>query len=395
MLRTLVVPAVFIATAILTGCQAIQKNELPLKETTKQQTSQSESSEPTSESKIPLAPDAKPAEQPVAAPEPKNIITVKEEVIQIPAHMDGRLVLGLSETASLPNLELSIRAKLDTGAENTSADARNITLFERDRKKWVKFELARTSKGSIPLELPVKETIKIKRPGSPSVNRLVVSMTIAIGDITQPVDITLTDREQFEFPLLVGRNFMQDLAVIDVHQNDIADMKVIETRTRQIEAPLSSKPYTKRIRQRVSIEGLKVLGSLENMSIPGININLPARIDTGAKTSSLDARNLKIFTKEKKNWVRFEIPDTKGQLISIEKPVTRFISIKRHGLANERRPVVAINAQIGDLVRLTQFSLRSREGYKYPILVGVRFLENTAVVDVSQEFTTSIAQRDK
>ena len=109
---------------------------------------------------------------------------------------------------------------------------RNIELFERDRKKWVKFELHRTSKGVHPMELPVREIIRIRRPGSSAVERPVVGMTINIGEITLPVDVSLTDRENYSYPLLIGRNFMQDLAVIDVEKKDIADIKVIGNRSR-------------------------------------------------------------------------------------------------------------------------------------------------------------------
>ena len=392
MLRNLVVPAVFIATALLTGCQAFQNKEMPPK-TTEQKAPETEVSEPKPEPEEIKETDTKPVVKPEPPAPKKNIITIHEEILQTPAHIDGRQVLGLFERASLPDLELEMAAKMDTGAELSSVDARNIELFERDRKKWVRFELHRTSKGIHKMELPVKEIIRIRRPGSTAVERPVVSMTISIGEITQPVEVSLTNRKNYSYPLLIGRNFIQDLAVIDVEKSNIADIKVIGKRSRQIEARAGKQSFSRKVRRPVSVEGLKVIGALEKMTLPGSDLTLPARIDTGARTSSLDARDIEIFTRNKAKWARFKTPDAKGELITLEQPVTRFLRIKRHGLESERRPVVTMEASIGGIKRQTQFSLRSRENYDYPILVGVRFLESTAIVDVSREYVTQSPRR--
>ena len=386
MLRNLVVPAVFIATTLLAGCQAFQNREMPAKTTEQQIISETDVSESGPDSEEIQSKKDKSATKPETPPAPKNIIAVHEEILQTPAHIDGRQVLGLYEKATFPDLNLSIEAKLDTGADISSADARNIELFERDRKKWVKFELHRTSKGIRPMELPVKEIIKIRRPGSDAIERPVVSMTISIGELTQPVDVSLTDRDNFDFPLLIGRNFVQDLAVVDVEKEHIADVKVIGNRSRRIEAPQGKKSYTRKIRQPVSVEGLTVVGALEHVYLSGTDLRLGARIDTGADTSSIDARDIELFTRNQSRWVRFKIPDTKGELVTMEQPVTRFVRIKRHGLENDRRPVITMDARIGSIKRPTQFTLRSREDYEYPILVGARFLESKAIVDVSREF---------
>ena len=379
MLRNLVVPAAIIATALMTGCQSVQDNK----------------SHPgiQPEPKV-----ADPSVEPVSTPTPattkekqpgardqvgktscycvifqtENIITIREQIIQTPAHLEGRLVLGIQEEALLPDLNLQLTAKLDTGASSTSIDARNIQLFERDSKKWVKFEIFRTSNGAKPMELPVKDIIKIKRPGLKAIGRPVVSMTITIGDLTQQVLVTLTDRKKYKYPLLIGRDFIQDLAVVDVNQKNIAEKSLIGSRSLKITAPKGQSSFTKTISQPVSIKGLATLGAIESVTLPDSGITLKARIDTGAKTSSLDARALEVFQKNKKKWVRFKVP-YKGKMISMEHPVTRFHRIKRHDKESERRPVITINARIGNLVRPTQFSLRSREGYEYPVLIGERF----------------------
>ncbi len=386
MFRNLALPALFVLTMILTGCQTAFYKERPARDDSR--TTQPVPVPETSEH--PMVP-AKPEAQ-TKPPADTHTITIREQTIQTPAHQDGLLVLGINETATLPNLNLKMEAKLDTGAENSSVDAREIQFFERDSKKWVRFELHRTSKGTELMELPLKSVTRIKRPGLPSVERPIVMMTITIGDITQSVPVSLTDRSNYESPLLIGRSFMQDLAVIDVNQKHIATKTVISSNNRKALVPVTQKSYTRAIIKPVSIKGLVTVGAVEHMTLPDADTVLKARIDTGALTSSIDAREIEFFEKDGQDWVRFRLANSTGDLISMQEPVTRFVRIKRHGEEPERRPVITLNASIGDILVPTQFTLRSRENYEFPALIGARFLEKRALVDVSREYTADTKQ---
>ena len=392
MLRNLVVPAAILATALMTGCQTTQMQDNKPNTTPSVEQPSHSSEKPDSSSVVEVKKAPSQVEAP-SKPKAPHLITIKEQIVQVPAHLDGRLVLGLEEEATLPNQGVQMIAKLDTGAANTSIDARNIQRFERDGKKWVRFNLPRTSKGLLPIELPVQEIIRIKRPGLEAIERPVVLMTVTIGELTQQVNVSLTDREKYSYPLLVGRNFMKDLAVIDVNKKNVAEKSLLGSRSLQVSAPEGKKPYTRIVNKPVSIAGLTTLGAIETVTLPDAGISLPARIDTGARTSSLDARELELFQKKHKDWVRFKVPHKKG-MITVEEPVTRFVLIKRHGQESERRPVVTLKVQIGQLIQAAQFTLRSREGYDYPILIGERFLKQAAIVDVSRKNTSSAAQGD-
>ncbi|WP_020584329.1 ATP-dependent zinc protease family protein [Endozoicomonas elysicola] len=386
MSRNLALPALLFLIMILTGCQTVFYKERPRKD-------DSSIIQPVpvpEKSERPMVPSR--PEETTLPPAKTHAITIREQTIQTPAHLDGRLVLGINETASLPNLNLTMQAKLDTGAENSSVDARNIQFFERDGKKWVKFDLHRTSKGTIPLEQPVKGIIKIKRPGLTSIERPVIHLTVTIGEITQAIPVSLTDRSKYESPLLIGRSFMQDLAVIDVNQKFIATKSVISSNNRKAEVPITQKSYTRATIKPVSVKGMTTLGAVEHMALPDTGTVLKARIDTGALTSSIDARDIELFQKNDHDWVRFQLANSVGDLVTMEEPVTRFVRIKRHGEDSERRPVITLNAQIGSISRPTQFTLRSRENYEYPALIGARFLEKRALVDVSREYTSDTKQ---
>ena len=112
-------------------------------------------------------------------------------------------------------------------------------------------------------------------------------------------------------------------------------------------------------------------------------------------TSSLDARNIAIFQKGGKDWVRFDMPSEDHEPVQVEFPVSHFVLIKRHGLESERRPVIELKARIGNLVVPTEFTLRDRSAYDFPVLIGVRFLKKSAIVDVSREYIGDRVKRDK
>ena len=212
-----------------------------------------------------------------------------------------------------------------------------------------------------------------------------VAMTVRVGKITQQLDVSLNDRATYDYPLLIGRDFLQDFAIADVSKKNIAAKKTLNTVTRKV----TQKEFNAAepsIERPVDLQGLELLGALENVQLTGAQEPFKARVDTGAETSSLDARDLEIFDKDGTSWVRFKLASD-NESSTIELPVTRKVMIKRQGgLASEERPVVTLEVHIGMISKPTEFTLRDRSEYEFPVLIAERFLSETALVDVSQEY---------
>ncbi len=383
-----------VITALLAGCQSIP--EQTDKKTPDQSGAQAQLPvEQTPEESVRPAPPntvtVKPL--PVIKPKPEKL-TIERQIKQTPAHISDKLVLGIAEKGHLLDANLTLKAKIDTGADASSVDARNIQPFERDGKRWVRFDITRAEQGLKTLELPVERTIRIKRPGLESVERPVVLLTVRVGDITQKLEFNLTNREDFTHPLLVGRTFLKDLAVVDVSQEYIAEPKLLRKQKVAVEVmPGQARPKNPEIvSQPISTRHRPVLGSIEQAFLPEQNIRLDARIDTGAHTSSLDARNIEKFQRAGKPWVRFEIHIQMADkpVVKMELPVKRDVKIRRHGAEADERLVVEMNTRIGSITQMTEFTLRDRSEYDYPILIGYRFLKDKALVDVSQPYLTDI-----
>jgi len=148
-------------------------------------------------------------------------ITQKVCAAALPEHK--MIIIGQVEYVDILPTGLRQKARIDTGAETTSVDAREVTAFERDGKPWVQFTvLDRVTQVPAYFKLPVERTVLIKRHGAENIRRYVVSMRLAIGDLRDSIEVSLANREQFDYPVLIGRNFMQGRAIVDVSRKFIA-----------------------------------------------------------------------------------------------------------------------------------------------------------------------------
>ncbi|WP_162844249.1 ATP-dependent zinc protease family protein [Sinobacterium caligoides] len=127
-------------------------------------------------------------------------------------------MFGALEYVKLSPGDLVLEARIDTGAKSTSISAVNIQEFERDGKKWVKFNIPTGEDQSVELKRPLIRYTVIKRHGEESLRRPVVSLRLTIGKIEQRIEVNLTDRVNYDYPALIGRNFLKDYAVVDVSQ---------------------------------------------------------------------------------------------------------------------------------------------------------------------------------
>ena len=91
-------------------------------------------------------------------------------------------------------------------------------VYERDGDPWVRFVIRNDDTDeTFPLEAPVAGVAKIKKRGQEGfTERPAVAMDLVMGDVTKRIDVNLADRTGFEFPLLIGRDFLAGFAIVDV-----------------------------------------------------------------------------------------------------------------------------------------------------------------------------------
>jgi hypothetical protein len=135
-------------------------------------------------------------------------------------------------------------------------------------------------------------------------------------------------------------------------------------------------------------ERMITVGAAEMVRIFPSAHTFKARIDTGATTSSINARNIKLFRKGGKRWVRFEVNGKNGQSVRMELPVVRRVRIKRFGQESKRRSVVRIGICMGGYYREAQVTLQDRRRRAFPVLIGRRYMNGAFLVDPSKEYMT-------
>lgn len=131
------------------------------------------------------------------------------------------------------------------------------------------------------------------------------------------------------------------------------------------------------------------IGWIENVTIYPGNLEFKAKMDTGARTSSINARNIKGFTRNGEQWVRFDIINRTGQTVQLELPVERQAIIKRHFGKRQKRFVVKMDICLGNVHKTTEVTLVDREGFLYALLIGRSFLKKDFVIDPSEQFTVT------
>jgi hypothetical protein len=136
---------------------------------------------------------------------------------------EGKLLFGATEWIWLDAADQALPARIDTGATSSSLSAVDITIFERNGNDWASFYVAHpTITRRIQIESPLIKHVRIRQATTEEVERRpIVRLSIRIGDLNEKVLFTLTDRSNMEYPVMLGRGFIKDIAVVDVARTHI------------------------------------------------------------------------------------------------------------------------------------------------------------------------------
>jgi hypothetical protein len=132
------------------------------------------------------------------------------------AALAGELpAIGWVEPVRVENTGLLVEAKIDTGADYSSLDARDIRTFEKDGSEWVSFAAIGRGGKRVGLERKVYRYTTIRRAGGTEQRRPTVLLGLCLGTVYRVVQVNLVDRETLEYRMLVGRDFLQGRYLVD------------------------------------------------------------------------------------------------------------------------------------------------------------------------------------
>lgn len=131
----------------------------------------------------------------------------------------------------------------------------------------------------------------------------------------------------------------------------------------------------------------QVAGWLETLTFPDNALAVTAKLDTGAKTSAIDAEDVEDFEKDGEAWVRFAVRQKKNSnerrwfeaRVAGEKRI-------RTSFGRETRRTVNLWVCLGGDRRRVLFTLGSRDHMNYRVILGRRALEGRLLVDSGEKF---------
>ena len=138
----------------------------------------------------------------------------------------------------------------------------------------------------------------------------------------------------------------------------------------------------------------EIVGRIERVRICPGGIILRAKLDTGARNSSLNAPNIEEFEKNGEKWVRFQLTNKLGQESTIERKIVRIAKIKQHGRKSEHRPVIRLGICLGKSCREVEVNLEDRRKFNYPLLIGRSYMKGYLIIDPDLKYTVLPACKD-
>ena len=138
-------------------------------------------------------------------------------------------------------------------------------------------------------------------------------------------------------------------------------------------------------------------GRYEYIKLPEVGgQTFKAKMDTGALTASLSAKDIETFTRDGEDWVRFRVATKDADGKVYEHKLARISKIKNRADEDEdgegaeisKRPVVDLELCLGDVKRTVEVNLTDRSSFNYPLLIGAKALrEFKAAVNPARRFT--------
>lgn len=136
------------------------------------------------------------------------------------------ITIGWREWVGLPELGVDrLKVKVDTGARTSSLHAFDLEFFRKGKKDMVSFEIhpeQRSSKKSIRVEIPVHEHRVVKPSSGHEEERAVIITTLKLYGLEWPVELNLTRRDAMGFRMLLGRQAIRGMFLVDPGRSYLA-----------------------------------------------------------------------------------------------------------------------------------------------------------------------------
>ncbi|MEZ6055369.1 MAG: ATP-dependent zinc protease [Planctomycetaceae bacterium] len=152
-------------------------------------------------------------------------------------------------------------------------------------------------------------------------------------------------------------------------------------------------------RRRDQARVLPAVGWREWVALPDLGVNpIKAKLDTGARTSSLHAFEIEEFTREGTCWVRFAVHPlqrVRDGEVWAESPLVEYRTVRSSSGHAEKRPVIKTSLRLGDKEWEIELTLANRDAMGFRMLLGREALRGRVLIDAGLSYLTSRPPKKK
>jgi len=157
--------------------------------------------------------------------------------------------------------------------------------------------------------------------------------------------------------------------------------------------PVSDSPVSDSPSATPPVTALPIIGWRERVALPDLNItSVKAKIDTGARSSALQAFDIEVFKKENTDFVRFKVhpsQSSRKKTVNAEAPLLEMRSVRSSSGQSETRPVIQTTVSTGDYQWPIELTLTNRDVMGFRMLLGRQAVRQRFLVDSGQSYLQS------
>jgi hypothetical protein len=257
----------------------------------------------------------------------------------------------------LVNGSSEFRARIDSGATGTSINAANIAIVDEaesmhdNKGKQITFDIVDSGGNETRIQSKIDSINKVTTPQGVEY-RYVVPLTLTWNGATSIVSVNLRDRSRMAFKLLIGRNWLDNHAVIDV-------------------APK------------------KTIGEIADFIVDG-DMKFSARVDTGAASTSINTGNIVVEDASEKmsdnvgKMISFDITNNNGDSKRITSTINKVTKVS-NSISSEYRYEVKMAIEWQGSTQLLAFNLKDRSKLSFKLLIGRDWIGDNAIVNTAEK----------
>lgn len=142
--------------------------------------------------------------------------------------MNDRKIIGRIEKVNFPEWDITgIDAKIDTGAYTSSLHCHDIELSKsKNRVSFYLFDPSHPEFEDTKFHSNVNDIRIIRSSNGEAEERIIILTTINLLGETRKIELSLADRSEMRYPVLIGRKFLKKKFLVDVSEKYIGNKNI-------------------------------------------------------------------------------------------------------------------------------------------------------------------------